>query len=445
MFISSTRATLLFTVQAAAYLWVVYAPGVDSSSLPSRAATLVQRDSPGCPFNADHEPGFSSTEDFPYLGAKNGSPGTGKGGIQVPAPGDVAHVFKEPNPQTDIRGPCPALNALANHGFIAHDGITTYKELMDAQQNVFNVGFDLATVLAIAGVGQGGDLLETKKLSIGCDASSRTSGIIGGLLGDELGLNGHNHFESDTSLTRNDYYLSPTRDNYSFNSTLFTSTMAACDGECDRSKLSVYRKQRYMESKRDNGQFFFGPIQIALYAAAAFVYDLFGPGPTASESTLLSFFGATKDPSTGSYIPTSGESFPSNWTNRLTPYGELQLIPKVTAMYLENPVPFGFNSGPNNFVGLNFSSYIQEGELNLNEESVKGLTCALYLALGTVPSATGEVLNLPVRLTDAIFEKVAPFMRDLGCPNNYNDGDQSPGPIAGGKESGGGGGLLGGL
>lgn len=129
---------------------------------------------------------------------------------------------------------------------------------MDAQQNVFNVGFDLATVLAIAGVGQGGDLLETKKLSIGCDASSRTSGIIGGLLGDELGLNGHNHFESDTSLTRNDYYLSPTRDNYSFNSTLFTSMMAACDGECDRSKLSVYRKQRYEESKRDNGQFFFG-------------------------------------------------------------------------------------------------------------------------------------------------------------------------------------------
>lgn len=129
---------------------------------------------------------------------------------------------------------------------------------MDAQQNVFNVGFDLATILAIAGVGQGGDLLETKKLSIGCDASSRTSGIIGGLLGDELGLNGHNHFESDTSLTRNDYYLSPTRDNYSFNSTLFTSMMAACDGECDRSKLSVYRKQRYEESKRDNGQFFFG-------------------------------------------------------------------------------------------------------------------------------------------------------------------------------------------
>lgn len=61
---------------------------------------------------------------------------------------------------------------------------------MDAQQNVYNVGYDLALVLCIAGIGQDGDLLETKKLSIGCDATSRTAGLIGGLLGDELGLNG---------------------------------------------------------------------------------------------------------------------------------------------------------------------------------------------------------------------------------------------------------------
>lgn len=114
MFIRSTRVALLFAAQAVAYPWVVHAPGVDSSALPPRAANLARRDSPGCPFNANHEPGFSSTDEFPYLGAKNGLPGTGKGGIQVPAPGDVAHEFKEPNPQTDIRGPCPGMHGISS-------------------------------------------------------------------------------------------------------------------------------------------------------------------------------------------------------------------------------------------------------------------------------------------------------------------------------------------
>lgn len=54
---------------------------------------------------------------------------------------------------------------MANHGFLARDGITTYNELVDAQQNVFNVGYDLANLLAIAGVG----LVRTITLTeIGC-------------------------------------------------------------------------------------------------------------------------------------------------------------------------------------------------------------------------------------------------------------------------------------
>ena len=61
---------------------------------------------------------------------------------------------------------------------------------MDAQQNLYNVGYDLAVSLATLGVALDGDVI-TEKLSIGCDATSRTSAT-GDLLGDELGLNGHN-------------------------------------------------------------------------------------------------------------------------------------------------------------------------------------------------------------------------------------------------------------
>ena len=76
------------------------------------------------------------TAQFPYGGAKiDGLPGSQKGGFQVPAPGDTAHEFQPP-PAGAMRGPCPGLNTMANHGFISRDGITTFDELVAAQQNV---------------------------------------------------------------------------------------------------------------------------------------------------------------------------------------------------------------------------------------------------------------------------------------------------------------------
>ena len=74
--------------------------------------------------------------------------------------------------------------------FLSHDGITTFTELVDAQQNLYNVNYDLAVTLATLGVVLDGDPV-TGKLSLGCDATSRTA-LTGSLLGDELGLDGHN-------------------------------------------------------------------------------------------------------------------------------------------------------------------------------------------------------------------------------------------------------------
>lgn len=117
----------------------------------------------------------------------------------------------------DIRGPCPGLNALANHNFISHDGITTLAELTDAQQHVFNLAYDFAITLAVLGVTVDGDVI-TGKLSIGCDATSRTAPL-GIALGQETGLNTHNKFEGDTSLTRNDFFTGG-GDDYRYESVL---------------------------------------------------------------------------------------------------------------------------------------------------------------------------------------------------------------------------------
>lgn len=74
--------------------------------------------------------------------------------------------------------------------FISHDGITTFTELVDAMQNMYNMGYDLAVFLATVGVSMDGDII-TGKVSIGCDATSRTS-LTGSLLGNEAGFNSHN-------------------------------------------------------------------------------------------------------------------------------------------------------------------------------------------------------------------------------------------------------------
>ena len=179
---------------ASAFPFVLNAPGVDSSLLRNRPQRRQQpAEGAGsealCPFNPHHVPAAPVTSQFPYNNALNGQPGNGKGGYQVPAPGDTLHQFQEPNPATDVRGPCPGLNTAANHGFLSRDGITTFNELVDAQQNLYNVGYDLAQFLASAGLQTADGDIVTNKLSIGCDATSRTS-FSPALTGSEPGLDG---------------------------------------------------------------------------------------------------------------------------------------------------------------------------------------------------------------------------------------------------------------
>jgi hypothetical protein len=147
----------------------------------------------------------------------------------------------------DMNSSCPGLNTAANHNFLAHDGITTFTELVDAQQNVYNVGYDLANLLATLGLTLTDGDLVTEKLSIGCDATTRTS-VNPLLTGSEPGLDGHNKFEADSSLTRNDFFTHG-GDNFSFNRTLFDMMTQTTGGYYNREGLSKYRLQRYEQSR----------------------------------------------------------------------------------------------------------------------------------------------------------------------------------------------------
>ncbi|USW58826.1 Putative chloroperoxidase [Septoria linicola] len=51
----------------------------------------------------------------------------------------------------DQRGPCPGLNTLANHGYISRTGTSNIVEFALACNRVYNMGIDLATILAAYG------------------------------------------------------------------------------------------------------------------------------------------------------------------------------------------------------------------------------------------------------------------------------------------------------
>ncbi|KAI9846883.1 MAG: hypothetical protein M1837_003495 [Sclerophora amabilis] len=407
--------SVLFALDAAlAFPWVANMPGVDSSAMD--AAHRHKRQSDTCPFNANHPGAARYNDAFPYTGARNGLPGNAKGGIKVPADGDTAHQFEAPGPN-DIRGPCPGLNTAANHHFLSHDGITTFNELMDAQQNLYNVGYDLALLLATLGVALDGDIVTTK-MSLGCDATSRTSLLGIGLLGRETGLNGHNKFESDTSLTRNDFFLA-NGDDYTFNGTLFGMMQDTCKGNFNRDNLAKYRYDRYQQSLADNANFYFGPKTVLLYGAASFLYELFpsrGPGGTPDLDTITSFFGAEQRPD-GSWVFNGREKIPDNWYNRADSYTLADSVVEILAQYLAYPVLFGGNVGKGNFDALDFG-IIKNG--NLTTPDLSSTLCLLYqLAVDNVPSSLSDVLELPLRIVSFTTGKLNPVFQNFGCPLKF--------------------------
>lgn len=66
------------------------------------------------------------------------------------------HAFQPPA-DGEQRGPCPGLNALANHGYVSRDGIVSLAEVVSAINEVYGMGVELALVLGIMGVVWTGD------------------------------------------------------------------------------------------------------------------------------------------------------------------------------------------------------------------------------------------------------------------------------------------------
>lgn len=92
------------------------------------------------------------------------------------------HVYQSPA-AGDQRGPCPGLNALANHGYIPRDGVVSLLGATTAMNEVFGFSIELAALLAVMGVvWTGNPLSANPSFSIG-GQDSRVQNLLGNLVG----------------------------------------------------------------------------------------------------------------------------------------------------------------------------------------------------------------------------------------------------------------------
>ncbi|OWZ08134.1 Chloroperoxidase [Phytophthora megakarya] len=141
--------------------------------------------------------------------------------------GAAVSGFPPPNAATNHRSPCPALNSLANHGFLPRNGKELTPELIrTAVMDVFNVDETLAERL-------------TRPLP------QRLT------LAD---LSVHGFIEHDASLVHDDTFFKG--DPAQINATLVDTLLAhSRDNKLDKHAMAMERRQREAQCKRENPKY----------------------------------------------------------------------------------------------------------------------------------------------------------------------------------------------
>ncbi|KAF9448598.1 aromatic peroxygenase precursor [Macrolepiota fuliginosa MF-IS2] len=206
---------------------------------------------------------------------------------------DGAHPWVAPGPD-DMRGPCPGLNTLANHGYIPHNGIVSPAQIIAGIQECYNMENKFASFITYAAHLVDGNIV-TDLLSIG--ATNPKTGTPPPAPAIAGGLDTHKVYEGDASLTRADAYWG---DNHSFNQTLFDELLSFMDkyggGRYTWDVIHEYRYQRIVDSMENNPTFsFIMPRYFTAYAEATFPINFFVDGRVTQNRSLskedaLTFF-----------------------------------------------------------------------------------------------------------------------------------------------------------
>ncbi|OQO08005.1 hypothetical protein B0A48_06798 [Cryoendolithus antarcticus] len=259
---------------------------------------------------------YDTAEHFAAL-QKRAGPQGGAPLPLVPPPFDPAlqyvsnqgqYKFVPPGP-LDERGPCPGLNALANHNYLPHNGIATIQQFVDATNKGFGMSRDLSTFLAVYGAIVDG---------------TGTGWSIRGT--PHTGISGsHGNYETDSSPCRGD--LNQWGSNTDLQITQFKRLYAlqpnAATANYNLDVLRTFRTQRLTESINKNPYFSYGPFTGVAVSQAAFtfIYRFMAnksseyPEGRLDKATLKSFMSIQGDDNNLKWVP-GNEQFPDYFYKR---------------------------------------------------------------------------------------------------------------------------------
>ncbi|KAG8687874.1 hypothetical protein FRC09_013226 [Ceratobasidium sp. 395] len=327
----------------------------------------------------------------------------------------------------DQRGPCPGLNALANHGYLPHNGVTSLTQAIDATNKVFGMGTDIGTALSAYATVIDGD-------------PTRLTWSIGGATGPALppllsapqGMSGsHNKYEGDASPTRADAYLN-NGDASSLNLTFFKQLYdlqpeGSSNANFDYDTIIKHRKSQWDYSLSTNPHFFRGPFSgfIAHPAGHVFItrfmsnHSIEAPQGILNHAVLKSFYGVSGNSKNLTY-QLGHERIPDHWYKRGIDYS----IPLYAAdlLYAGGKHPeflsLGGNTGTvNSFAGVNVGDITGGVYNSANLLQGNNMICfAFQAAQQTMPDVLKGILG---DLTSALglwAAKITPILSGLGCP-----------------------------
>ncbi|KAB8200630.1 Chloroperoxidase [Aspergillus parasiticus] len=317
------------------------------------------------------------------------------------------HAFQPPDfEKGDQRGPCPGLNALANHAYISRSGVVSVSERPASltTHRLYGLGVDLATILGAMGtVWTGNPLSLDPSFSIGGGNTGVNNllGNLGGLLGEPRGLIGsHNFIESDSSNTRDDLYT--TGNNHALNMSKFMEWYnMSTDGTFSMDLMAKRAMIRMDQTKQSNPEFYYGPVTglIARNAGYLFparlsrIYSQVNPEGVLTKEIVRIFFAIYGEE--GNFTYRQGwERIPENGT-RLHIGGNTRTINSFTGINFSDATGGVFNLTTllkeNNLLCFAF-----EVLKFLSPNALAGLYKTLSIPLGMISDAIStSLLNFP--------------------------------------------------
>ncbi|KDR86161.1 hypothetical protein GALMADRAFT_132745 [Galerina marginata CBS 339.88] len=189
---------------------------------------------------------------------------------------DAAHPHL-PLKDGDIRGPCPALNTLASHGYLPRNGIVTPTQIINAVQEGFNLENTFARFLVFSTFLVNGNPI-TGLMSIG--GATPLTGLNPPKPATVGGLNSHNNCEGDTSMTRADFFFG---NNHDFNETRFQHFVDYSNkfgaGKYNLTVAAELRNFLHQDSLKNNPQFsLVSPRLFTAYGESVFPINVFIDG-----------------------------------------------------------------------------------------------------------------------------------------------------------------------